>query len=129
MPRAEDCLFTRDHEWLHIEDGKARLGITDFAQGELGDIVYVDLGEAGRSVAKGEELGTIESVKAVAEVYAPVAGKVAAINEMLADAPEKVNEDPFGDGWLAEVEVADPSALEGLMDFEAYRKFLEEEDH
>ncbi|MDQ7006223.1 MAG: glycine cleavage system protein GcvH [Acidobacteriota bacterium] len=129
MPRPEDCLFTKDHEWLHVEGGKARLGITDFAQGELGDIVYVDLGEAGRSVARGEELGTIESVKAVAEVYAPVAGEVTALNDQLADAPEKVNEEPFGDGWLAVLEVADASELDGLMNFEAYQRFLEEEDH
>lgn len=129
MPRPEDCLYTKDHEWLHIEGDMARVGITDFAQNELGDIVYVDLGDPGRRVSGEEELGTIESVKAVAEVFAPVSGEILEINQVLADAPERVNEDPLGEGWLVTVKLSDPSEVNKLMDHAAYEKYLEEEGH
>lgn len=129
MPRPEDCLYTKDHEWLYVEGDVARVGITDFAQSELGDIVYVDLGDPGRSVSGGEELGTIESVKAVAEVFAPVSGEIVEINQGLADAPERVNEDPMGEGWLVTVKPSSPSEVEKLMDHAAYQKYLEEEGH
>lgn len=129
MPRPEDCLYTKDHEWLHVEGDVARVGITDFAQNELGDIVYVDLGDPGRDISAGEELGTIESVKAVAEVFAPVRGQILEINQGLADAPERVNEDPLGEGWLVAVKLSNPSEVEKLMDYSAYKKYLEEEGH
>ena len=129
MARQEECLYTKEHEWVLREGDEIVVGITDFAQQELGDIVYVDMGEPGREVAAGEAIGDIESVKAVAQVYAPVGGTVTAVNEELADAPEKVNQDPFGEGWLVRMKPADPAELDGLMDHEAYRRFLEEEGH
>ena len=129
MARQEECLYTKEHEWVHRDGDEIVVGITDFAQQELGDIVYVDMGDPGREVAAGEALGDIESVKAVAQVYAPVGGTVTAVNEDLADAPEKVNQDPFGEGWLVRMRPADPAELDALMDHEAYRRFLEEEGH
>ncbi len=129
MPRQEECRYTKEHEWVFREGDEVVVGITDFAQSELGDIVYVDMGETGRRVNAGDPLGDIESVKAVAQVYAPVSGEVTATNELLADAPEKVNQDPFGEGWLVRMRPADPAELDALMDHEAYRRFLEEEGH
>ncbi|RMG44763.1 MAG: glycine cleavage system protein GcvH [Acidobacteria bacterium] len=125
MPRPEDCRFTESHEWACLEGDCVTVGITDFAQDELGDIVYVELPEPGRKVAKGEELGTIESVKAVAEIFAPIDGEVTEVNGALADAPEQVNKDPFGAGWLVKLRPADPAQLEALMDHAAYKRFLE----
>jgi glycine cleavage system H protein len=129
MPRPEDCLFTKTHEWVHREGDEALVGISDFAQQELGDIVYVNLGEAGRSLKTGEQLGEIESVKAVAEVYAPVSGSVAAVNGALADSPEKVNKDPYGDGWLARIKLSAPGELDAMMNFAAYSKYMADEGH
>ena len=129
MPRPEDCLFTRDHEWIHVEGSVATVGITDFAQQELGDIVFVDMGEAGRSVSQGDEVGTIESVKAVAEVYAPASGEVLELNEGLADAPEKVNSEPQEGGWLLRLRLSDDGQLSSLMKHGDYLKCLEEEGH
>jgi glycine cleavage system H protein len=129
MPRPEDCLFTKTHEWVHREGDEALVGISDFAQQELGDIVYVNLGEAGRSLKTGEQLGEIESVKAVAEVYAPVSGSVAAVNGSLADSPEKVNKDPYGDGWLARIKLSAPGELDAMMNFASYSKYMADEGH
>ncbi len=129
MPRPEECLFTKDHEWLFIEGEVARVGITDFAQGELGDIVYVNMGDPGREVVAGSEMGEIESVKAVAEVYAPVSGEIVEVNPLLGDAPEKVNQDPQGDGWLVVIKPADKAQIDALMNFEAYQKYLQESAH
>jgi glycine cleavage system H protein len=114
---------------VHREGDEALVGISDFAQQELGDIVYVNLGETGRSLKAGEQLGEIESVKAVAEVYAPVSGSVAAVNAALADNPEKVNKDPYGDDWLARIKLAAPAELDGMMNFAAYSKYMAEEGH
>jgi glycine cleavage system H protein len=102
-----------------------RVGITDYAQDALGDVVFVDLPEVGKAVAAGDALGEVESTKSVSEIYAPVAGKVVAVNEALADAPEKLNQDPYGDGWLCEIEVAGPDALAGLLDADGYRQLTE----
>jgi glycine cleavage system H protein len=129
MPRPEDCLFTKTHEWVYREGDEALVGISDFAQQELGDIVYVNLGETGRSLKTGEQLGEIESVKAVAEVYAPVSGSVVAVNAVLADSPERVNKDPYGEGWLARVKLQALGELDGMMDFAAYAKYMAEEGH
>lgn len=126
MPRPEECLFTKEHEWLHIEGDVARVGITDFAQNELGGIVYVNMGEVGRTVTAGGEMGEIESVKAVAEVYAPVDGEVVEINAGLADAPEQVNTDPMGNGWLVRLRLSNPGQTGDLMDWAGYQKFLEQ---
>ncbi len=129
MPRSEDCRYTKEHEWVHVEGDVARVGITDFAQGELGDIVYVNVGEAGRTLKQGDELGEIESVKAVAQVYAPVSGTVADVNALLGDAPEKINSDPLGEGWLVTLKLTNPAEASGLMDYAAYQAYLAESGH
>jgi len=130
MPDPTDCRYSRDHEWVHLdEQGLATVGVTDFAQQELGDIVYVQIGEPGSTVRAGEQLGEIESVKAVAEVYAPISGEIVEINGALEEQPELVNSDPMGDGWLARLRPSDTAELERLMTREAYEKFLSEEDH
>jgi glycine cleavage system H protein len=130
MPQADDCLYTKDHEWIHREgDDVVLIGITDFAQQELGDIVFASMGETGRSISEGDVIGEIESVKAVAEVYAPLSGEVTEINSGLADHPEVINSDPLGEGWLVKLKVADPGQLDKLMSLEDYQKFLSEEGH
>ena len=129
MPRPEDCYFTKQHEWVHVEGEEVRIGVSDFAQKELGDIVYVELKDAGAQLDAGEELGTIESVKAVAEVYAPIGGTIVSANPLLADHPERINEDPHDAGWLVTMTLRDAGAVRELMDHAAYEKFLEEEDH
>jgi glycine cleavage system H protein len=115
-----DRRYTKEHEWVLVSSGTATIGITDFAQGELGDIVYVEAPEVGKSVAAGDVLGTIESVKAVSELYAPVSGTVTEVNAALAQAPETLNRDPHGGGWICRMSVSSPSELEGLMDAAAY---------
>ena len=116
----DDRRYPKDHEWVRIEGAVAKIGITDFAQGELGDIVYVEAPAVGATVAAGDVLGTIESVKAVSEVYAPVAGTVTAANPALADRPETINTEPHGAGWICEIKVARPAELDALMDAAAY---------
>ncbi len=121
----EDLLFTREHEWIESGKSPARFGITDYAQGELTDVVYVELPEENAEVSRGEAVGTLESVKATSDFYAPADGKITAVNSDLEDSPEKVNQDPYGEGWLYEIEIADPGQLAGLMDHPAYQKYLE----
>jgi glycine cleavage system H protein len=118
-----DCRYTREHEWIRIEDDIAVLGITDFAQKELGEVVYVDLPEIGHVFDAHDEIGTIESVKAVAEVYTPVAGEVTEINEALADDPQLVNEDPYADGWLVKLKFSSSSDFDDLMNAEEYEQY------
>ncbi|MFN7941287.1 MAG: glycine cleavage system protein GcvH [Thermoanaerobaculia bacterium] len=118
-----DCRYTREHEWIRIEDDIAVLGITDFAQKELGEVVYVDLPEIGHVFDAHDELGTIESVKAVAEVYTPVAGEVTEINEALADDPQLVNEDPYADGWLVKLRFSSSTDFDDLMNAEEYEQY------
>lgn len=120
----EELRYAEDHEWLRPSQAVARIGISDYAQDQLGDIVYVELPEVGRQLAKGEEFGTVESVKAVSSLYMPVGGEVTAINEQLAEAPELVNTDPYGQGWMIEVKVADSPEVDALMDRAAYLKAL-----
>ncbi len=120
-----DRRYLDTHEWAHEHDGSVRVGISDFAQDELGDIVFVELPEAGEAVSKGEAFGVVESIKAVSDLYAPVSGTVAAVNDELFDAPELVNEDPFGDGWMLEVEPDDSGELDELLDADAYRDQIE----
>lgn len=119
--------FTREHEWIRVEGEEAVVGITDFAQGQLGDIVFVEVPEAGREVAKGGEAAVVESVKAASDVYAPVTGTVTEGNQALADDPSLVNSDPEGEGWFFRVKLADPSQLEGLLDQAAYQAFVAEQ--
>jgi glycine cleavage system H protein len=120
----DDRRYTKDHEWVRIEGAVAKIGITDFAQGELGDIVYVEAPAVGATVAAGDVLGTIESVKAVSEVYAPVAGTVTAANPVLADRPETINADPHGAGWICEIAVSSPAEVDALMDAAAYSSLV-----
>ncbi len=117
-----DLRYSKDHEWLRVSaDGKTgKVGITDFAQQELGDIVYVELPTVGDDFARGDEFGTVEAVKTVSELYMPVSGTVTAVNEALEDAPELVNDDPYGEGWMIEIELANPDEAGDLMDADAY---------
>jgi glycine cleavage system H protein len=126
MALPQDLQYSRTHEWVRITGDEATVGITAFAQEQLGDIVFVELPGAGKQVGKGEQLGNIESVKAVSELFAPVAGEVVAVNGALQDHPELLNQDPFGEGWLVRLKVA-PGAAAGLLDAAAYEKFLAEE--
>jgi glycine cleavage system H protein len=122
----DDLRYTAEHEWVTpAKDGPVRVGITHFAQDALGDIVFVQLPEQGSAVQAGEALGEVESTKSVSEIYAPVAGTVAATNERLADQPELLNTDPYGAGWLVEIEPADPAAVDGLLDAAGYRQLTE----
>jgi glycine cleavage system H protein len=117
--------YSTDHEWARLVGGRVRVGITDYAQDALGDVVFVELPAIGQEVTAGGALGEVESTKSVSEVYAPVSGKVVEINAELADAPERLNADPYGEGWLCEIEVADPAQLEALLDAEGYRALTE----
>jgi glycine cleavage system H protein len=117
-----DRRYTKEHEWVQSSGGVATVGITDFAQNELGDIVYVELPEIGRAVAMGDVLGTIESVKAVSELYAPVSGTIAEVNTLLSDKPETVNADAHGAGWICKLTLSKASELDALMDADAYGK-------
>lgn len=116
----EDVKYTEDHEWVKPAGETARVGISDYAQDQLGDIVFVELPGVGDTFEKGDEFGTLESVKAVSELYMPVGGEVTAINEALEDAPELVNNDPYGEGWMIEIKVSDPAETEALMDKDTY---------
>ena len=116
----EDVRYTKDHEWVKPAGETARVGISDYAQDQLGDIVFVELPGVGDTFEKGDEFGTLESVKAVSELYMPVGGEVTAVNETLEDAPELVNNDPYGEGWMIEIKISDPSETEALMDKDAY---------
>jgi glycine cleavage system H protein len=118
--------YTKDHEWIRVDGNEAVIGITDFAQEQLGDIVYVELPEIGRKVAQGEEAGVVESVKAASEVYAPVSGEVSAINATLTDDPARVNKDAAGEGWFFKLKLANPKEVDALMDEAAYKAFTAE---
>jgi glycine cleavage system H protein len=120
----EDVKYTDDHEWTKLDGEVATIGISDYAQDQLGDIVFVELPEAGSSFDKGEEFGSVESVKAVSELYMPLGGEVVEINPDLEDAPEQVNSDPYGGGWMLKIKIADPAELDGLMDKNAYLESL-----
>ena len=119
-----DRRYTKDHEWVRVEGDTATIGITDFAQGELGDIVYVEPPEAGKQVAAGDVLGTIESVKAVSELYAPVGGTVVEANAALGQAPETLNRDPHGAGWICKLKVASSAEADALLDAAAYTALI-----
>lgn len=120
-----DVFYTSEHEWAKkLDGGKVRVGVTDYAQDQLGDIVFVELPEVGATFARGEEFGTLESVKAVAPVYIPLGGKVLAVNTALEDAPELVNQGPYGDGWMIEVEPSNPADMDELMKMDAYLEML-----
>ena len=120
MDTPGDLYYTDDHEWLRIENGTATVGITDFAQSELGDIVFVELESEGTELGKDDIFGTIEAVKTVSELYMPVSGILTALNDELEQAPEVVNDDPYGDGWMIEIELEDPDEIDDLMEAEEY---------
>jgi glycine cleavage system H protein len=117
--------YTRDHEWIRLEGDTGTVGISDYAQEQLGDIVFVELPAIGKKLAKGAEAAVVESVKAASEIYAPVAGEVTAVNGALADQPGTVNTDPEGAGWFLKLKVANPADVEALMDIDAYQAFLQ----
>ncbi len=118
-----DLQYTKSHEWVRVEDGVATVGITDHAQDELGDVVFVELPEQGATLAPGDSFGAVESVKAVSDLYAPVGGEVVEVNGALEDSPEKINEDPYGEGWILKLQISDEGDLLSAADYE---KLLEE---
>jgi glycine cleavage system H protein len=122
----DDRRYTDDHEWALMEDGRVRVGITDYAQDALGDVVYVKVPDADSTVAAGGAVSEVESTKSVSEIYAPVAGRVVAVNTSLADTPQAINEDPYGAGWICVIEPEDPAAYDGLLDADAYRTLIAE---
>ena len=119
-----DLRYTRDHEWVRLEGGTGRIGITDHAQQQLGDVVFVELPKIGDTVAAGARFGTVESVKAVSELFSPVAGKVTAVNELLQKKPETVNSDPYGEAWMIEVALSNPAEVDALMTADQYDAFV-----
>jgi glycine cleavage system H protein len=120
-----DIRYSKDHEWVRREGDLAVVGITEYAQNQLGDVVYVELPELGRKVEQGGEAAVVESVKAASEVYAPVSAEVVAVNELLSGEPGRVNADPMGEGWFFKLKLSDPKQLDALMDEAAYKKFIE----
>jgi glycine cleavage system H protein len=126
MEFPEDLKYTREHEWVSIEGSVATIGITDHAQEQLGDVVFVELPSVGDRVEKADAFGVVESTKAVSDVYAPLSGEVAEVNDDLPDNPELINEDPYGDGWMVKVTIGDKADLDDLMTADEYRKFIED---
>ena len=122
----EDLRYSKEHEWVRVDGETAVIGITDYAQDALGDVVYVDPPDVGADLSAGDSFGEVESTKSVSELYAPVSGTVSSVNDDLADGPDKVNTDPYGDGWVCAVVLADPSELDGLLDAAAYRALIED---
>ena len=120
----DDLRYTETHEWLKVQGDTAVIGITDHAQAELTDIVFVELPEVGKEIKKGEELCVVESVKSVSEIYSPISGKVVDVNKKLDDSPEIINENPYDDGWLVELEIEDKSEIDSLLDAASYKKIL-----
>ncbi len=123
----DDLRYHREHDWARVDGDEATLGITWYAQDALGEIVHYEPPEEGSAVAKDESYGEVESVKAVSDLISPLSGDVVAVNEALADAPETINEDPYGNGWLIRIRLSDPSEVEGLLDADAYKALLEEQ--
>jgi glycine cleavage system H protein len=128
MDFPEDLKYTREHEWARKKGNNFVVGITDFAQEQLGDVVYVELPDVGDPVKKGESFGVVESTKAVSELFSPLTGKIVEVNDPLSDAPETVNDDPYEEGWMIVIEPSDPKELEALMDARTYRAFVEEQE-
>ena len=120
--------YTKEHEWIDVKGDAGTIGITDYAQQELGDVVFVELPKVGAKLTAGKPLGTVESVKAVSEIYSPVSGEVTEINSALSDSPEKINSDPHGAAWLIKLKLSNISELSGLMDAAAYQKYISEQD-
>ena len=122
-----DYRYTKQHEWIKVQGGSGTIGITDYAQQELGDVVFVDLPKVGAKISAGKSLGSVESVKAVSEIYSPVSGEVTETNALLVDAPEKINTDPHNSAWLIKLKLADPKEVASLMDAAAYEAYISEQ--
>jgi glycine cleavage system H protein len=127
MDFPEDLKYTKEHEWARVEDGVVTVGVTDYAQENLGEVVYVELPEEGAKVSRAEAFGVVESTKAVSDLYAPVSGTVVEVNDTLLDSPELINEDPYEDGWMIRIEMSDSRELTELMAAPAYATYIEEE--
>ncbi len=127
MAYPTDYRYTKEHEWVHLEGDRARIGITEHAQSELGDIVFVELPEVGKKVSKGDNLATVESVKSVSDIYAPVSGEVVEVNGSLESSPDTINKDPHGAGWIAVLKVDNPSEVDSLLDAAGYEKLIASE--
>ena len=129
MTIPEDSRYAKSHEYVHVEGDVGTIGITDYAQKELGDVVFVELPAVGTLLEAADELGSIESVKAVSELFAPVSGEVVEVNELLAAKPELVNTDPYGDGWMVRIRLSDPTEVDDLMNAEEYEEWIQTESH
>lgn len=127
MEFPKDLKYTKEHEWVKVEGNIATVGITDYAQDSLGDVVYVELPQEGATVTKHEPFGVVESVKAVSDLYSPLSGSVTEVNDAIVDSPEAINEDPYGDAWMIKVEISSDSDLGDLLSADEYQKFIEEE--
>jgi glycine cleavage system H protein len=123
----DDLHYSKDHEWVRVEGNVAIVGITDYAQNSLGDVVYVELPKAGDDFAANESFGSVESVKAVSEVFSPVSGEIVGINEALADTPEKVNQDPYGEGWMIRIQMSNPGEVDSMLTAAEYEDFTKAE--
>ncbi|NVK05286.1 MAG: glycine cleavage system protein GcvH [Flavobacteriia bacterium] len=119
-----DLKYSKDHEWVKVEGDVATVGITDFAQGELGDIVFIDIDQEGETLDAEEVFGSVEAVKTVSDLFMPIGGEVAEVNELLADEPEKVNSDPYGEGWMVKIKISDSSEVDGLMSADEYKDHI-----
>jgi glycine cleavage system H protein len=128
MDFPEGLKYSKEHEWVLVEDDVAIIGITEFAQGELGDIVFVELPEVGEKISKDDPFGSLESVKAVSDIFAPISGTVVEINDALPDSPETINEDPYGDGWMIKVQMTDMNELKDLMSPDDYAEFIKQQN-
>jgi glycine cleavage system H protein len=125
MDIPSDLRYSTDHEWARVEEERVRIGITDYAQDALGDVVFVEVPEVGTKVERGASFSEVESTKSVSEIYAPVSGTIAEVNAELADSPERLNDDPYGEGWICIIEPTDPAQLDELLDAEGYRALVE----
>jgi len=125
MQLPDDLRYSSDHEWVRLENGQLRLGITDYAQDALGDVVFVEIPEVGMQVDAAAKVSEVESTKSVSDIYAPVAGTVIAVNDSLSDSPERLNEDPYGNGWICIIEPSDPNSVDALLDVDGYRRLIE----
>ena len=125
MQLPDDLRYSPDHEWVRLENGQLRLGITDYAQDALGDVVYVEIPEMGLTIGASGKVSEVESTKSVSDIYAPVAGTIVAVNDALSDSPERLNDDPYGEGWICVIQPTDPNSVDALLDVDGYRRLIE----
>ena len=125
MQFPDDLRYSPDHEWVRLENGQLRLGITDYAQDALGDVVYVEIPEMGLTIDASGKVSEVESTKSVSDIYAPVAGTIVAVNDALSDSPVRLNDDPYGEGWICVIQPTDPNSVDALLDVDGYRRLIE----